>query len=146
MGFNNSQDFFPFSSFLLRHLCFFSYKNIFIVHLYFLGGTDIKVFDAFAGGRLLAKITQHHKTVTCLTIASNGHRILSGSLDRHVQIYDAGTYNTIHTLDYPNAVLSIGISVSRNRLFSLHIKIYVRHIYASIHYFIHYFILSMLNV
>ncbi|EFN88954.1 U3 small nucleolar RNA-associated protein 15 homolog [Harpegnathos saltator] len=74
------------------------------------GGTDIKVFDAFTGGKLLAKITQHHKTVTCLKTASNGRRILSGSLDKHVKVYDAGTYNTLHTLDYPNAVLSIGIS------------------------------------
>ncbi|XP_011688493.1 PREDICTED: U3 small nucleolar RNA-associated protein 15 homolog [Wasmannia auropunctata] len=74
------------------------------------GGTDIKVWDALTGGKLLAKITQHHKTVTCLKIASNGHRILSGSLDRHVKVYDAGTYKTLHALDYPNSVLSIGIS------------------------------------
>ncbi|XP_043784342.1 U3 small nucleolar RNA-associated protein 15 homolog [Apis laboriosa] len=74
------------------------------------GGTEIRVWDALAGGRLLAKITQHHKTVTCLKIASNGRRILSGSLDRHVKIYDSGTYKTVHSLDYPNSVLSIGIS------------------------------------
>ena len=76
------------------------------------GGTEIRVWDALAGGRLLAKITQHHKTVTCLKIASNGHRILSGSLDRHVKIYDSGTYKTVHSLDYPNSVLSIGISAN----------------------------------
>lgn len=66
---------------------------------------------------MLAKITQHHKTVTCLKIASNGHRILSGSLDRHVKVYDAGTYKTLHALDYPNAVLSIGISVRKHVFF-----------------------------
>lgn len=49
----------------------------------------------------------------CLKIASNGHRILSGSLDRHVKIYDSGTYKTVHSLDYPNSVLSIGISVRK---------------------------------
>lgn len=86
---------------------------MFIAYLSFQGGTDIKVWDALAGGKLLAKITQHHKTVTCLKIASNGHRILSGSLDRHVKVYDAGTYKTLHALDYPNAVLSIGISVRK---------------------------------
>ncbi|KOX76264.1 U3 small nucleolar RNA-associated protein 15 like protein [Melipona quadrifasciata] len=74
------------------------------------GGTEIRVWDALAGGKLLAKITQHHKTVTCLKIAPNGHRILSGSLDRHVKIYDTGSYKTVHSLDYPNSVLSIGIS------------------------------------
>lgn len=80
------------------------------------GGTEVRVWDALAGGRLLAKISQHHKTVTCLKIASNGHRILSGSLDRHVKIYDSGTYKTVHTLDYPNSVLSIGISANEETI------------------------------
>ncbi|XP_012266219.2 U3 small nucleolar RNA-associated protein 15 homolog [Athalia rosae] len=74
------------------------------------GGTEIRVWDALAGGKLLAKISQHHKTITCLKLASKGQRIVSGSLDRHVKIYDAGTYKVVHTLDYPNAVLSVGIS------------------------------------
>ncbi|KAG8035758.1 hypothetical protein G9C98_001414 [Cotesia typhae] len=74
------------------------------------GGTEIKVWDALAGGKLLAKISQHHKTITCLALSSNGHKILSGSLDRHVKVYDVGTYKAIHTFDYPNSVLSLGIS------------------------------------
>ncbi|XP_012281749.1 U3 small nucleolar RNA-associated protein 15 homolog [Orussus abietinus] len=74
------------------------------------GGTEVKVWDALAGGRLLAKLSHHHKTIMCLRIASNGHRILSGSLDRHIKIYDTGTYNVVHTLDYPSGVLSVGIS------------------------------------
>jgi WD40 repeat protein len=82
--------------------------------IYLKGGTDIKVWDALAGGKLLAKITQHHKTVTCLKITSDGHKILSGSLDRHVKVYDTGTYKTLHTMEYPNSILSIGISVRKN--------------------------------
>lgn len=96
--------------------------KMFIVYLCFLGGTDIKVYDAFMRGRLLAKITQHHKTVTCLKATSNGYRILSGSLDKHVKIYDSGTYKTLHTLDYPNAVLSVGISVSIKNAFHYILK------------------------
>lgn len=72
----------------------------------------MRVWDALAGGKLLAKVSKHHKTITCLKLASNGRRIISGSLDRHVKIYDVGTYKDVHTLDYPNAVLSVGISVS----------------------------------
>ena len=79
---------------------------------FFPGGTEIKVWDTLTGGKLLAKMSNHHKTITCLTIASNGHKILSGSLDRHVKVYDTGTYKAVHTLDYPNSVLSLGISVS----------------------------------
>lgn len=61
---------------------------------------------------MLANIHNHHKTVTCLRLASNGSRLLSGSLDRHVNVYDVATFQRLHTIDYPNAVLSLGISVS----------------------------------
>jgi U3 small nucleolar RNA-associated protein 15 len=76
------------------------------------GGTEIRVWDAFAGGRLLAKLCQHHRTVTCLCLGSGNRRLLSGSLDRHVKIYDISSYQVVHTLDYPNAVLSLDVSVS----------------------------------
>lgn len=74
------------------------------------GGTEIRVWDAFAGCRLLTKLSQHHKTVTCLRLGSNGKRILSSGLDRHVKIYDVASYQTVHTLDFPNAVLSLGVA------------------------------------
>jgi U3 small nucleolar RNA-associated protein 15 len=76
------------------------------------GGTEIRVWDACAGGRLLAKLCQHHKTVTCLCLGSGNKRLLSGSLDRHVKIYDISSYQVVHTLDYPNAVLSLDVSAS----------------------------------
>lgn len=63
-----------------------------------------------SGCRLLTKLSQHHKTVTCLRLGSNGKRILSGSLDRHVKIYDVATYQVVHTLDFTNAVLSLGVA------------------------------------
>lgn len=74
------------------------------------GGTEIRVWDAFAGCRLLTKLSQHHKTVTCLRLGSDGKRILSGGLDRHVKIYDVASYQTVHTLNFPNAVLSLGVA------------------------------------
>ncbi|XP_022184719.2 U3 small nucleolar RNA-associated protein 15 homolog [Nilaparvata lugens] len=74
------------------------------------GGNEVRVWDAFAGGRLLSKMCHHHKTVTSLCLASNGTRILSGSLDRHVKVYNVSTYQPVHTFDYPNSILSVGIS------------------------------------
>lgn len=59
------------------------------------GGTEMRVWDAVAGGKLLAKVSQHHKTITCLRLASNGKRILSGGLDHHVKVYDVGSYETV---------------------------------------------------
>uniref|UniRef100_A0A182SLM6 WD_REPEATS_REGION domain-containing protein n=1 Tax=Anopheles maculatus TaxID=74869 RepID=A0A182SLM6_9DIPT len=56
------------------------------------GGTSVNLYDALAGGRQLAQLSQHHKTVTCLQLASDGKRLFSGSLDRHVKVYDIATY------------------------------------------------------
>lgn len=98
-------------------------RKIFYRLFSFAGGTEIKVWDTLTGGKLLARMSNHHKTITCLTIASDGHKILSGSLDRHVKVYDIGTYKAVHTLDYPNSVLSLGISVSfqkKSKYFSIH--------------------------
>lgn len=80
------------------------------------GGTEIKIWDAIAGGKLLGNICQHHKTVTCLKLASQNKRLLSGGLDRHVKVYDVGTFQTVHTLDFPNAILSLGISKNDDTL------------------------------
>ncbi|CAK1542175.1 unnamed protein product [Leptosia nina] len=74
------------------------------------GGTEIKVWDIFNGGKLLANISQHHKTVTAVRLASNNSRLVSASLDRHVKIYDVSTFKVVHNIDFPNAVLSLGIS------------------------------------
>uniref|UniRef100_T1HEM7 U3 small nucleolar RNA-associated protein 15 homolog n=1 Tax=Rhodnius prolixus TaxID=13249 RepID=T1HEM7_RHOPR len=82
------------------------------------GGTELRVWDAIAGGRLLARISHHHKTITCLCLASNNSRLLSGSLDRHVKIYDVSTYKPVHNIDYANAILSIGVSKLVKTLFS----------------------------
>lgn len=80
------------------------------------GGTEIKIWDAVAGAKLLGSISQHHKTITCLRLASDNKRLLSGSLDRHVKIYDIATFKTIHTLDFPNAILSLGVSKNDDTL------------------------------
>ncbi|KAG5892648.1 hypothetical protein JTB14_025443 [Gonioctena quinquepunctata] len=74
------------------------------------GGTEIKIWDTMASGKLLGSISQHHKTITCLRLASDNKRLMSGSLDRHVKIYDVATFKTVHTLDFPNSILSLGVS------------------------------------
>lgn len=74
------------------------------------GGTDIKIWDTVAGGKLIGSVVKHHKTVTSLRLASDNKRLLSGSLDRHVKIYDISSYNVVFDLEYPNAVLSLGVS------------------------------------
>ncbi|XP_064546651.1 U3 small nucleolar RNA-associated protein 15 homolog [Drosophila montana] len=74
------------------------------------GGTQVRVWDLISGCRLLTTMSQHHKTITCLRLGSDGRRLLSGGLDRHVKIYDVSTYKTVHTLTYPNAVVSLAVA------------------------------------
>lgn len=74
------------------------------------GGTEIKVWDSIAGGKQLANLMQHHKTVTTLKLASNGKRLISGSLDKHCKIIDIAKYQVVHNIDFPNSILSVAIS------------------------------------
>ncbi|XP_039496709.1 U3 small nucleolar RNA-associated protein 15 homolog [Drosophila santomea] len=74
------------------------------------GGSQVRIWDLISGCRLLTMMSQHHKTVTCLRLGSDGKRLLSGGLDRHVKIYDVSTYKTVHTLTYPNAVVSMAVA------------------------------------
>lgn len=43
----------------------------------------MKVWDLLKGGQPLVSLKNHHKTVTCLHLGSNGQRLLSASLDRY---------------------------------------------------------------
>lgn len=73
------------------------------------GGTSIKVWDPVAG-RMLARVIQHHKTITSLCFASNGRRLMSASLDRHIKIYDVTSYEVVHSLNYPSPILSVAVA------------------------------------
>ncbi|KAG0721193.1 U3 small nucleolar RNA-associated protein 15 [Chionoecetes opilio] len=73
------------------------------------GGCEVRVWDAIAG-RLLSKLSQHHKTITCLALANDKKRLLSGSLDRHIKIYDVETYSVVHTISYPAPVLCMAVA------------------------------------
>ena len=80
------------------------------------GGNVIKVWDALAGGRLLTTLCHHHKTITTLSFCKNYQRLISGSIDRHIKIYDVSSYQVVHTLDVPGSVLSIGVPADNSLL------------------------------
>ncbi|XP_050438540.1 U3 small nucleolar RNA-associated protein 15 homolog [Adelges cooleyi] len=73
------------------------------------GGTEVCIWDVLAG-KLLAKLTQNHKTITALCLAKKGSAIVTASLDKHVKIYDVSSFQLSHDITYPSAVLSIDIS------------------------------------
>jgi len=74
------------------------------------GSQTVKVWDVLAGGRLLTTLHHHHKTVTCMALASNKQRLLTAGLDRLVKVYDIASYSVVASLDYPSGILSMAIS------------------------------------
>ena len=51
--------------------------------LFYAGGNTIKVWDILQGGKHLATVSHHHKTITCMCFNHDCTRLMSGSLDRY---------------------------------------------------------------
>ncbi|TNN40486.1 U3 small nucleolar RNA-associated protein 15 [Liparis tanakae] len=74
------------------------------------GGRYVKVWDLLKGGQPLVSMKNHHKTVTSLCLSSNGQRLLSASLDRHVKVYNTTNYKVVHNFDYAASILSVALA------------------------------------
>ena len=74
-------------------------------------GPILRIWDLVAGGRCTRAMSNHQKTVTSLAFNSDASRVLSGSLDQMVKVYDVNTYRVVHTMRYPAPVLCLAISV-----------------------------------
>jgi U3 small nucleolar RNA-associated protein 15 len=76
------------------------------------GGSGIKVWDITAGSEVPVKETwNHQKEVTSLCPNADGSRVLAGGLDGHIKVYDTATWKVVHGMKYPNAILSVALSV-----------------------------------
>ncbi|KAH7914166.1 WD40 repeat-like protein [Hygrophoropsis aurantiaca] len=73
-------------------------------------GPILRVWDLVAGGRCLRAFSNHQKTITSLAFDSTAGRLLTGSLDQMVKVYDVSTYKVVHTMRYPASVLCLAIS------------------------------------
>ncbi|KAI6119301.1 Trp-Asp repeat-containing protein [Pisolithus croceorrhizus] len=73
-------------------------------------GPILRVWDLNAGGRCIRALSNHQKTVTSLAYDANAGRLLTGSLDQMVKVYDISTYKVVHTMRYPASVLCLAIS------------------------------------
>uniref|UniRef100_A0A0R3S4F6 ATP-dependent RNA helicase n=1 Tax=Elaeophora elaphi TaxID=1147741 RepID=A0A0R3S4F6_9BILA len=76
------------------------------------GGQFIKIWNIASGGILHHTLHHHHKTVTSLCLASKGTRLLSGGLDKRVNVFslDSGDYRLVHSFSLPAQVLTLSIS------------------------------------
>ena len=71
-------------------------------------GEKIGVLDLTAA-RPREVLRNHQKTVTCLSLASKGTRVVSGGLDGHVKVFDTSDWKVVAGFKYPSPVLSVGV-------------------------------------
>ncbi|KXX77059.1 hypothetical protein MMYC01_205604 [Madurella mycetomatis] len=71
-------------------------------------GNAISVLDLVAA-KPLRLITNHQKTVTSLSLASGGRRVVSGSLDGHVKVFETSDWNVVAGSKYPSPILALSV-------------------------------------
>ncbi|KAK5007254.1 U3 small nucleolar RNA-associated protein 15, partial [Cryomyces antarcticus] len=69
---------------------------------------QISVLDIVAA-KPLQLLKNHQKTVTSLSLASNGTRVVSGGLDGHVKIFETASWNVVAGFKYPSPILSLSV-------------------------------------
>ncbi|KAF9921035.1 snoRNA-binding rRNA-processing protein [Linnemannia zychae] len=74
------------------------------------GGPQLKVFNLLAGGRPMHSLSNHQKTVTSMCFDHSYSRLLTGSLDHHVKVYNVQDYSVVHSVKYPAPVMSVALS------------------------------------
>jgi U3 small nucleolar RNA-associated protein 15 len=72
----------------------------------------ISVLDIIAA-KPIHMLRNHQKTVTALTLANNGERLLSGALDGHVKVFETTGWNVVGGLKYPSPILSLSVIPSQ---------------------------------
>ncbi|CAO2653185.1 Nn.00g025960.m01.CDS01 [Neocucurbitaria sp. VM-36] len=72
----------------------------------------ISVLDIVAA-KPIHMLRNHQKTVTALSLANNGERLLSGALDGHVKVFETTAWNVVAGLKYPSPILSLNVIPSQ---------------------------------
>ncbi|CAD6190821.1 unnamed protein product [Caenorhabditis auriculariae] len=73
-------------------------------------GNIVKIWDLTAGGRQLAALQAHYKTVTSLCLAKNGTCLVTAGIDRRVNFFRTTNYSLIHSMSMPSPVLALDVS------------------------------------
>lgn len=70
--------------------------------------SSVSVLDLVAA-RPLHMITNHQKTVTSLSLASGGRRLVTGGLEGHVKVFETTGWNVVYSTKYQSPILSLGV-------------------------------------
>lgn len=73
----------------------------------------ISVLDVVAA-KPMHVLRNHQKTVTALTLTNNNERLLSGSLDGHVKVFETTGWNVVAGMKYPSPILSLSVIPSQD--------------------------------
>jgi U3 small nucleolar RNA-associated protein 15 len=80
------------------------------------GGTDVKVWDFFAGGKVVANLHSHAKAVTCCALSAEGDCLLTGGLDGYVKIHDLSSLQVLSSMAFDSQVLSLAVAPKGRRV------------------------------
>jgi U3 small nucleolar RNA-associated protein 15 len=69
-------------------------------------GEKVTILDIVAA-KPLQQLHNHQKTVTSLSLATKGTRLLTGALDGHVKVFDTSSWSVVAGYKYPSPVLSL---------------------------------------
>ncbi|EEP81279.1 conserved hypothetical protein [Uncinocarpus reesii 1704] len=83
---------------------------------------QVAVLDVVAG-KPLHLIKNHQKTVTCLSLASQGARVVTGALDGHIKMFETTGWNVVGGSKYPSPILSLGVITSGPQREDKHIAV-----------------------
>ncbi|OAA52244.1 WD40 repeat-like-containing domain protein [Beauveria brongniartii RCEF 3172] len=68
----------------------------------------VSVLDLVAA-RPLRLISNHQKTVTSLSLASDGRRVVTGGLEGHVKVFETTGWNVVNSVKYPSPILAVQV-------------------------------------
>ncbi|XWW93829.1 hypothetical protein V2A60_001766 [Cordyceps javanica] len=71
-------------------------------------GPCVSVLDLVAA-RPLHMISNHQKTVTSLSLASGGRRVVTGGLEGHVKVFETTGWNVVNSVKYPSPILAVEV-------------------------------------
>ncbi|GAO18475.1 uncharacterized protein UV8b_07286 [Ustilaginoidea virens] len=74
-------------------------------------GSSVTVLDLVAS-RPLHMMTNHQKTVTSLSLASNGRRLVTGGLEGHVKVFETTGWNVVNSVKHQSPVLAVQVIAS----------------------------------
>ncbi|XP_037039954.1 U3 small nucleolar RNA-associated protein 15 homolog [Bradysia coprophila] len=80
------------------------------------GGPRVTIWDVFAGGKLLTTLPDRVRNITCLQMACNGSRLLSGGWDQEVHIFDMTTFRIVHSLHFLHKICSVAVTPDEEML------------------------------